>query len=223
MPAGQACVHGLNHPRATPDFVRAVSQRSGIAADANVMDGAMFHQHSFEDYLAIEQASPVRHEFLDGGIYAMASGSALHAALAASVLTALGRQLMGRCRTFTSDLRVRVAATGLATYPDVTIVRDTLETDAGHKDTATNPAAVFEVLSPATIAYDLGAKFEHYRQIPSLNAVVYLWHDRRQIEVRQRTANGAWRAESAGSGAALRLESLGCLLDVDAIYARAGA
>jgi len=183
----------------------------------------MFHQHSFEDYLAIEQASPVRHEFLDGGIYAMASGSALHAALSASVLTALGRQLVGRCRTFTSDLRVRVAATGLATYPDVTVVRDALQTDEGHKDTATNPAAVVEVLSPATPDYELGEKFEHYRQIPSLDAVVYLWQDRRQLEVRERTAERTWRTTCAGPGARVTLDSLDCLLDVDAIYVRAGA
>jgi len=183
----------------------------------------MVHHHSFEDYLAIERASPLRHEFLDGGIYAMASGSALHGALSASVLTALGRQLVGRCRTFTSDLRVRVAATGLATYPDVTIVRDTLQTDAGHKDTAINPAAVFEVLSPATMDYDLGEKFDHYRHIPSLSAVVYLWQDRRHIEVRQRVADGAWQTQVAGAGVSLKLASLDCLLDVDAIYARAGA
>jgi len=184
---------------------------------------AMVHHHSFEDYLAIEQTSTVRHEFLDGGIYAMANVSALHAALSAAVLTALGKQLAGRCRTFTSDLRVRVCATGLATYPDVTVVRDALETDAGHKDTATNPAAIFEVLSPATADYDLGEKFDHYRQIPSLSAVVYLWQDRRQIEARQRSAAGAWRTQSAGAGATLLLEELGCLLDVDAIYTRAGA
>jgi len=183
----------------------------------------MVHHHSFEDYLAIEQTSTVRHEFLDGGIYAMASGSRLHAAIAGAVLTALGKQLAGRCRTFTSDLRVRVPATGLATYPDVTVVRDTLETDGGHRDTATNPAAVVEVLSPATMAYDLGEKFEHYRQLPSLCAVVYLWQDRRQIEVRQRTAGGPWQTSSAGAGASIALEALGCVLDVDAIYARAGA
>lgn len=183
----------------------------------------MVHHHSFEDYLAIEQTSSVRHEFLDGGIYAMANGSALHAALSGAVLTALGKQLAGRCRTFTSDLRVRVAATGLATYPDVTVVRDALETDAGHKDTATNPAAIFEVLSPATRDYDLGEKFDHYRQIPSLSAVVYLWQDRRRIEVRQRTASGAWQTESADGGASIALHALGCVLDVDAVYARAGA
>ena len=92
-----------------------------------------------------------------------------------------------------------------------------------YSDTATNPDAVFEVLSPATKDYDLGEKFEHYRQIPSLSAVVYLWQDRRQVEVRQRSAGGAWQTRTAGAGASLPLESLGCLLDVDAIYARAGA
>jgi Uma2 family endonuclease len=183
----------------------------------------MVHHHSFEDYLAIEQTSTVRHEFLNGGIYAMASGSARHAALAGAVLTELGKQLAGRCRTFTSDLRVRITATGLATYPDVTVVSGPLETDGGHRDTAINPAAVVEVLSPATMDYDLGEKFEHYRQLPSLKAVVYLWQDRRQLEVRQRTDGGAWQTRTAGAGGSLPLEALGCVLGIDAIYTRAGA
>jgi Uma2 family endonuclease len=181
------------------------------------------HHHSFKDYLAVEEMNPIRHEFLDGEIYAMAGGTVLHAALSAAVLTALATQLAARCRTYTSDLRVRVLATGLASYPDVTVVCGKPETDPESKETVVNPTAVVEVLSPATIDYDLGEKFDHYRRIPSLRAVVYLWQDRKQIEIRERTANGDWRSNLGGAGTTLAVEEPGFSLDVDALYAAAGA
>ena len=174
------------------------------------------HHYSFKDYLLVEEMNPVRHEYLDGEIYAMAGGTMLHAALAASILASVGLQL-GSCRAFTSGLRIRV----LATYPDLTVVCGPIEADPENKDTAANPSVVFEVLSPSTIDYDLGEKFEHYRQIPSLKAVVYVWQDRRQIEVRTRTED-VWRTDTIGSGGVAQIAPLGCRLDVDALYARAG-
>jgi Uma2 family endonuclease len=184
---------------------------------------ARLHHYSFQDYLMVEEMNPVRHEFLDGGIYAMAGGTILHAALTVAVSSVLHRQLAGRCRVFSSGLRIRSLATGLACYPDVTVVCGDVETDPESKETVANPKLVVEVLSPATIDYDLGEKFEHYRRIPSLKAVVYVWQDRRQIEVRARTAGDDWHVEVAARGAVAHLDPLGCTLDVDALYADAGA
>jgi Uma2 family endonuclease len=184
---------------------------------------ARLHHYSFQDYLMVEEMNPVRHEFLDGEIYAMAGGTMLHAALSAAVLTALSNQLAGSCRTYTSDLRVRVLATGLASYPDVTVVCAKAEADPESKDTAVNPTVIVEVLSPATIDYDLGEKFEHYRQIPSLQAVVYVWQDRKQIEIRERAASGDWRSNTGGPGTTLAVKEPRFTLDVDALYAHAGA
>src|SRR5438045_1821626 len=80
--------------------------------------------YPFSEYLALEASSNVKHEYLDGQIYAMAGGTPEHAAMAAAVIGLLFAQLRpGRCRAYDSDLRVRVGATGLATYPDVTVVR----------------------------------------------------------------------------------------------------
>jgi len=81
------------------------------------------HHYSFEDYLGVEEASAVRHEFLNGDIFAMAGGTPEHAALSAAVVVVLGAALRGGpCRTYSSDLRVRVSATGLATYPDAAVI-----------------------------------------------------------------------------------------------------
>jgi Uma2 family endonuclease len=179
------------------------------------------HRHSFKDYLAVEEVSRVKHEFLDGEIYAMAGGSILHAALSISVSSALHAQLRGRCRVYSSGLRVRVTATGLASYPDVTIVCGEAEADPESRETIVNPTAVVEILSPGTIDYDLGEKFEHYKKIASLHTVVYVWQDRRQIEVRERGAD-AWRSRVFAASEHARLEALACDLDVGVIYTDAG-
>lgn len=190
--------------------------------DVNVVGvAARFHHYSFQDYLAVEEISSVRHEFLDGEIYAMAGGTISHAALSAAASAALQAQLAGRCRIFSSDLRIRCVATGLACYPDVTAVCGGVEADPDSANTVVNPTLVVEVLSPATIDYDLGEKFEHYRRIPSLMAVVYIWQDRRQIEVRARTAEGDWRIVQVGAAATAQVGAMAAL-DIDALYAAAG-
>ena len=137
--------------------------------------------------------------------------------------SALHRQLAGRCRVFSSDLRIRSLATGLACYPDVTVVCGSVETDPESKETVANPTVVVEVLSPATIDYDLGEKFDHYRQIPSLQAVIYVWQDRRQIEIRERPGNGVWRSNIGDVGTTLAMETIRVTVDVDALYTDAGA
>ena len=177
------------------------------------------HRYSYQDYLAVEEISTVRHEFLDGEIYAMAGGTVRHAALSAAMLAMLHTQTHGRCRVYSSDLRVRVMATGLASYADVAVVCGPVETDPENRDTVINPTALVEVLSPSTIDYDLGEKFEHYKQVPSLKAVIYVWQDRHQIECRVRNSDGTWRSDSFGSGQNTELAALECRIAVDVLYA----
>ena len=89
-------------------------------------------------------------------------------------------------------------------------------------DTVVNPTLVVEVLSPGTVGYDLGEKFEHYRRIPSLTAVLYVSQDRRQIEIRSKQ-DGDWKTAAVGPGGATTVPALGVSIDVDALYADAGA
>jgi hypothetical protein len=70
--------------------------------------------------------------------------------------------------------------------------------------------------------YDLGDKFEHYRQIDSLRAVVYVWQSQRRIEVRTRNGDGSWAAAVSGPGEVAPIEALTFGLDVDAVYRDAG-
>jgi len=115
--------------------------------------GAAQTRSTFAEYLAIDEASDARHELIDGVVYAMSRGSPEHARLAMAIGGQLGAQLTGkRCAVYSSDLRVRVLATGLATYPDVTVVCGKLETDPADPHGATNPTVIVEVMSPSTTA-----------------------------------------------------------------------
>jgi Uma2 family endonuclease len=177
------------------------------------------HHYTYQDYVWLEEANPTKHEFLDGEIVAMAGGTPEHAAMAAEVIRQLGDQLRGAsCRVFTSDLGVRVMATGLATYPDASVVCGPTERDPDKKTNVTNPRVLVEVTSDGTEQYDRGQKLEHYKQIPSLEAVVIVSHREPWIEVWSRSATTSWESARSQPGEDARIPAINCTLDVSAIF-----
>lgn len=185
------------------------------------MAHASHHRFTFDDYLRVEHDSGIKHEFLSGQVWAMSGGSPSHAAIAAKIGALLTVALEGKpCRTFSADLRIRVEESGLATYPDVSVVCGSLELDPedskGH--TVTNPRVIVEVLSPSTEDYDRGEKLGHYKTIPSLEEVVLVAHDRREIEVVRREPDGSWSRHVARDGEDATLASLGCVLPIVDVY-----
>ncbi|GAC1353325.1 MAG: Uma2 family endonuclease [Polyangiales bacterium] len=176
-------------------------------------------QVSFAEYLAIDAKSELKHEYIRGMVYAMGGGSPEHARLAMAVGRELGTQLSGKpCAVYSSDLRVRVLETGLATYPDVTVVCGALETDPEDSHSATNPTVIVEVLSPSTEKHDRGAKYAHYRRISSLRAYVLVSQDEPLISVFTRNADESWTLRDVRAGFA-RIDAIACVLDVAAVYA----
>jgi Uma2 family endonuclease len=175
---------------------------------------------TFEGYVDLEETSPVKHEFLDGQVWAMAGGSPEHAAIAGNVIRLLGQALLGkRCRVLTSDLRIRVQKTGLGTYPDASVICGAVELDPddpkGH--TATNPTLLVEVLSPSTEDYDRGEKLAHYKRIASLQELVLVAHDERRVDLWRRVGE-RWTQLTFHAGDAMALASLDVSVPVDAIY-----
>jgi Uma2 family endonuclease len=182
---------------------------------------ALLHKlnYTYAEYLGFEASSNVKHEFLDGQIYAMAGGTPEHAALAAAAITLLGPQLRGgECRPYNSDLRVRTP-TGLTTYPDITVICGPRQLDATDPLAITNPALIVEVLSRSTEEYDSGDKFEHYKTFPSLREHVLVSHRERSVEVRSRGEDG-WRTTVVPQDGIAEL-SIGARLDVREFYAAA--
>jgi Uma2 family endonuclease len=175
-------------------------------------------RYSFADYVALERASNVKHEHLDGQIYAMAGGTPEHAALVATVSGLLFAQLRGKpCRVYSSDLRVR--ASDLTTYPDVTVVCGPVQGDADDPNTVLNPTLVVEVTSPSTEEYDRGEKLGRYQEIETLSVVVIVSHREASIDVFRR-GDQAWERSTARHGDTVALSAIGCSLKVDEIYQR---
>jgi Uma2 family endonuclease len=178
------------------------------------------HRYTYQDYVSLEEESSTRHEFLAGEIVAMAGGTPEHAAMAAEVIGQLREQIRGgSCRVFTSDLGVRVKATGLATYPDASVVSGPTERDPHKKTSVTNPRVLVEVTSDSTEDYDYGEKLTHYKQIPSLEAIVIVSHRAAKVDVWSRSTDSPlWSRASATAGASAAVPALDVLLDVDAIW-----
>lgn len=177
--------------------------------------------YTLADYLAVEEMSAVRHEYLDGEIFAMAGGTPEHAALAAAVVVLLGGKLRGDCRPYSADLRIRVAATGLATYADASVICGKPMRDPASPTHVTNPCIVVEVLSPSTADYDRGEKREHYQRIPTLHDYVLVAQDAKSVEVFSRRSDGSWDHEVKGPGETVVLSTSNVSFDVDALYAAA--
>lgn len=177
-------------------------------------------RYSWEEYLQLEEVSVEKNEYFDGHILAMAGGSPEHAILSAVITAMLWNGLIGRpCTVHSSDQRLRVLATGLATYPDVSVYCGTRENDPESRDTLTNPIALVEVLSPSTETYDRTEKFLQYKQIPSLRAYVLVNTRVARLECYSRGDDGKWSLTEAGPGQALAISALDVQLDTDAVYA----
>lgn len=173
---------------------------------------------TYDEYLAIERAADQRHEWLDGRVYAMAGGTLVHAELAFAVLRELGdAALRCGCRVFNADAKVRVRETGLATYPDGSIVCGRVETDPMDRNAMTNPTLLVEVLSDGTEGYDRGEKWAHYRHISTLKDYVLVSQHTPRIEVFSRDGDH-WTLRIAERGETLTLTALDATIAVDRVY-----
>jgi len=174
--------------------------------------------HSYEDYLAALEMSDVKLEYCDGEIYAMAGGTPAHADLAAAAIRLLSNALLGRCRVSTSDLKVRIEATGLSTFPDVSVVCGDRELASIDRNAITNPTLLVEITSKSTEDYDRGEKLNHYKQCPSLRAVLFVSHRRAQVTLLSRSGAG-WDTCEYRSGQRVEVAALALAFSVDELYA----
>lgn len=172
--------------------------------------------YSMQDYLRAAEISVVKLEYFDGEIFCMAGGTPEHAAIAAETTIRLGARLKSGCQAFSSDARIHVEATGLSTYPDVSIVCGPLQRSSKDPLALTNPTVLIEVTSPSTEDYDRGEKLSHYKQLPSLRAVLIISHAQRRVTVVSREAG--WETRDYRPGEAVVVPGLDVTLAVDEFY-----
>jgi Uma2 family endonuclease len=176
------------------------------------------HDYTYAEYVALEEHSPVRHEFIAGEIYAMAGGTPEHAALASAILRLLGNQLPAGCRTYTSDLRVRIPAREITTYPDGAVICGKSERAADDPMAVTNPVILIEVTSSSTATYDRGAKLEAYQALTSVREVLIVSHDAVRVALHRREDDGSWSTHEAGAGGTVFVTAVGATISVDEVY-----
>lgn len=174
------------------------------------------------DYLRVEREADFRSEYFDGEMFAMAGGTRAHSLIATNLLRELSSRLKDTdCVTYNTDLRIKVEATGLLTYPDVSIACGEQRFLDETEDTLLNPTVIIEVLSDSTEAYDRGKKFEHYRQLRSLQEYLLVSQKEPRLEQFVRQANGEWTLkEAAGLNAEIQLNSLGIVLRLAEVFAK---
>ncbi len=143
------------------------------------------------EYLAFEEKSKIKHEFMDGEIFAMAGATRRHNIASTNVSTELSLQLREtNCEVYASDFRVKIRE-GHNVYPDVAVACDEIETE-NNETTLLNPAVVFEVLSKSTEKRDRGDKAEDYFKLNSLQDYVLVSQYRVRVEHFARQKNNVW-------------------------------
>lgn len=173
------------------------------------------------EYLEIERISEIRHEFLDGLVYAMAGESPEHSTICFNLAVITGGQLKDKpCRGFSPNMKVRVSSGDLYAYPDLMILCGEPHFHDRHGDVLLNPTVIFEVLSPSTETYDRGEKFARYRgQISSLQDYVLVSQDRARIESYSRQSDDTWLlTEVSGLEGELFLASIDCRIPLADVY-----
>ena len=145
---------------------------------------------TIDDYLLLEEASDVRHEYVAGQVHALAGTTARHNRIALNIVARLLAGVGdGPCRVYASDMKVRVGNNAVY-YPDVMV------TCEPHAETALimdAPCLLVEVISPSTASIDRREKLAAYRGLPSLRAYLIVEQELQRVERHWRDAEGTWQ------------------------------
>lgn len=138
--------------------------------------------YTIEEYLEMEKASMIKHEYYQGEIFAMSGAGENHNEIFSNVFGEIASKLRGKpCRPYGSDKRLNIPENTLFTYPDISIYCNGLTPSEVDEDTSILPTAIIEILSPSTKNYDRNKKFNLYKDIPSLKE--YIMIDSESISV----------------------------------------
>jgi Uma2 family endonuclease len=175
-----------------------------------------------QDYLAWERQQETRHEYLNGQIFAMTGASRAHNVLCLNLAASLHQQFRGKpCEVYANDMRVKVSETGMYTYPDLVVACGEPRFEDQAVDTLLNPVLIIEILSDSTERYDRGAKFSHYRSLPSLQEYLLVSQTECRIEHYVRQPGNHWLlTEYQDLHDCIDLNSLGSQLTLSEVYER---
>lgn len=168
-----------------------------------------------DEYIAFEYNSPIRHEFRQGLVSAMAGGSDDHSRLCINLLTAINLHLRDtNCQFYSGDVKVNYE-NSFFYYPDAFVTCDAR--DQGDRYVKRYPKLIAEVLSPSTSEFDRTNKFRDYQSIESLEEYVLIAQDEPLVECR-RHISGVWTTENYGRGDRIHLQSIELEIGIEELY-----
>ena len=171
-----------------------------------------------EDYLAGEKVSPIKHEYRQGEIYAMAGAKKAHVIISVNTATLLRNHVRGSgCITYMADIKVRNDTSNFYYYPDVVVSCDERDKNAD-EDFIRYPRLIVEVLSPTTAAFDRGEKFADYRTSESLQEYVLINQERVSVECFRRNAEGLWVLYPYTQGQEVQFSSVNFSCAIEVLY-----
>ncbi|MGB3761139.1 MAG: Uma2 family endonuclease [Rivularia sp. (in: cyanobacteria)] len=171
-----------------------------------------------EEYFQLEQTSEIRHEYVDGEVFAMAGASEEHNLIVTNIIALLRPHLRGTpCRTFASDMKVKVKVqkADIFYYPDILVSCDPNDDERYFK---TSPKLIVEVLSNSTKTIDKREKRINYQNIETLQEYVLISQDEIKVEVYRKDNQGNWSMQTLGKDDELHLYSIDLKLTMAEIY-----
>ena len=170
-----------------------------------------------EEYLKLEELSQVKHEYIQGEVYAMAGANDAHVTVTVNLVTLLRNHVRGSgCRVYMSDMKARIESKNIYYYPDVMVTCD--ERDKAFPSFKNFPCLIVEVLSNGTEGFDRGDKFADYQELETLQEYVLISQKRQRVECFRRNAEGLWVLYSYTQGSEIHLASVDFRTGIDAIY-----
>lgn len=171
---------------------------------------------SFPDYLEAEESSQIRHEYLNGQIFAMTGGSREHNLITGNIYNRLKNHLRGsQCQVFVADMKVRIERDDVSYYPDVVV---TCNPQDKEKFFLTKPCLIVEILSPSTENIDRREKLMAYRRIEELQEYLIVSQDNVEVEVYRKDERGNWTRQIIGKNDPIDLTSVNLQLAMTEIY-----
>jgi Uma2 family endonuclease len=170
-----------------------------------------------EEYLQAEAQSPLKHEYMNGHVYAMAGASDSHVTIAGNLFALLRSHVRGGpCRVFMSDMKARIESLNTYYYPDVMVTCD--DRDRVLTTYKRYPCLIVEVLSQSTEGFDRGDKFADYQQLETLQEYVLISSHRQRVDCFRRNSEGLWVMHSFLADSEVSLVSLNFKAAIAALY-----
>lgn len=170
-----------------------------------------------EDYLAGEETSPIKHEYIDGQVYAMAGASDAHVTIAGNLFALLRNHVRGRgCRVYMSDMKAQIDTANIYYYPDILVTCDPRDRELTNYKKY--PCLIVEVLSPKTEAFDRGDKFIDYQQLETLQEYILINQKSQRADCFRRNAEGFWMFKSYHPGNEIHLNSIDFHTPIETLY-----